>query len=604
MSQLKYRVAFGAMIFTGLLFLSSCSAYNALTKPQKGHPAGDQINAALQTSIANNNQMNAHGKGQLPSNVSSELLPRLNIQAPAQANTEKHFDVAVNNVPARAFFLNLVKGTKYNMVVSPKVAGTITLTLKHVTIQNVLSATRDLYGYEYKITPYGFHVMPAGLETRVFKVNYINMERTGDSHTSVSSGQITEQTSSDSASGGGSTSTESKANPSSDVDTKTTSNFWATLDLTLKSLIGTKKGQRIVVNQSAGLVIVTATTAQLHQVAKYLDLVQASVNREVLIDAKILEIQLSAGYQAGINWDILGLQQTGLGADNTGAITDTGQNSIDNGLKVFTSLLSINAKGHGFNMLIKLLSTQGNVQVLSSPRIATLNNQKAVIKVGQDQYFITNVSNTTVTGTSTENTQDVDLEPFFSGIALDVTPEIDAKGDVILHIHPIISTVTQRELSYTVGSNSQTIPSASTKIRESDNIVRAKSGQVVAIGGLMENNTAETNAATPFLGKMPIVGPLFRRANQQGTKMELVILLKPVVMNNLTINQKLKKVAQAFRHANKGFSFGPHPKTFGNLGEPTVKMMQRRAARRNHVAQKKRVKKVYAPKGDNPYWMK
>ena len=171
------------------------------------------------------------------------------------------------------------------------------------------------------------------------------------------------------------------------------------------------------------------------------------------------------------------------------------------------------------------------MQVLSSPRISTVNNQKAVIKVGQDEFFVTEISNTTTTSTgTTTNNPEVELTPFFSGIALDVTPQISESDEIILHIHPSISEVEDQTKTITLGDQRVDLPLALSTIRETDSIVYARSGQVVVLGGLMQNKSVDVNAGTPLLGNLPGVGHLFSQQRNKMVKNELVILLRPIIM--------------------------------------------------------------------------
>ncbi len=291
--------------------------------------------------------------------------------------------------------------------------------------------------------------------------------------------------------------------------------------------------------------------------SKYLDSVQQNMTREVIIEAKILEVQLKTNYQAGIDWTALGLSQL-----------TTDVVSVESLPLISPAVFSLDAHhGSAFAAVVKLLSTQGNVQTLSSPRIATLNNQMAVIKVGSDEFFITDVADTTTgSGTTAQNTQDVTLTPFFSGIALDVTPQIAANGDVIIHIHPVISTVEDQTKTFTVSGQQQSLPLALSKIRESDSIVRAKNGQLIVIGGLMENNATEERGSTPFLDKTPVIGALFKRTDQNSKKTELVILLRPTVVGDNTWTNSMKQAAQGFKKVDRAFNLGSQPQIFGSKG--------------------------------------
>lgn len=185
-----------------------------------------------------------------------------------------------------------------------------------------------------------------------------------------------------------------------------------------------------------------------------------------------------------------------------------------------------------FNSFIELLELQGETRVLSSPRISTLNNQKAVIKAGTDEFFVTDIASNTVTGTSSATSRNVELTPFFSGVALDVTPQISADGNVILHIHPTVSEVTDQIKALTVSGETDTLPLAFSVVRESDSIVRAKSGQIIVIGGLMRNSRRTATFSTPFLGSIPGLGRLFRSKRDIERKTELVILLRAIVVDD------------------------------------------------------------------------
>lgn len=546
--------------------LAHCAAYKDMTRPRRGNPAMHQIAAEIKQGVEANRQIEQRNT-QADQRLSQALLPALEVAQPEAKEKAPVFDVAVKDVPVGQFFLGLVKGTQHNIVVSPKLTGSISLDLKQVTLEEAMEAVHDVYGYEYRKTSYGYQVFPAGLQTRIFTINYLAMSRSGESFTSISSGQITQKitgTNSDSTSTTSSgTSTTSSSNesisPSSKVETKTNSNFWSTLKVTLDSIVGNENGRKIVMNPGAGMVIVRADSRQLKQVGEYLDSLESTMIRQVIIEAKILEVTLNDNFQSGIDWKLLGMSQV------------TNQTLTGN-LKAFTSMFTLSGRGgsnnNDFSAAIKLLSDQGNVQTLSSPRIATLNNQKAVIKVGTDEFFVTNVSSTSVgSGNTTETTQDLDLTPFFSGIALDVTPQIDASGGIILHIHPIVSTVTDQDKSFTVSDKAQVLPLALSTIRESDSVVHAENGQIVVIGGLMENKTKEYQGSTPGLAKAPVVGPLFRRTNQTSVKSELVILLRPVMVTPKTQTKSLSKLGNKMKSLTRGFHYGAHPEIYGNGAE-------------------------------------
>ena len=318
------------------------------------------------------------------------------------------------------------------------------------------------------------------------------------------------------------------------------------------------------------------------------------MQRQVILEAKIVEVELRDGYQAGINWGKLAsfdggktatFGQTGGGTvfdgdpltptrtgirGNTGNLDPAAYQAVDAlTTQAFGGVFSLAVNAGSFTAFIELLETQGNVQVLSSPRVATVNNQKAVIKIGADEYFITDVSSTPVTSNAeTTISSDVTLTPFFSGIALDVTPQIDNRGGVTLHIHPSVSEVFDQTKTFTIDGKPQEIPTAQSRVRESDSIVYAVSGQIVVIGGLMQDTTAEGVAAPPGLGDIPFLGSAFRHTAQASRKSELVILLKPLVVDSPAAwGQSLAESARTIQRLDRGFHYGGKTEVFGTEGE-------------------------------------
>ena len=505
--------------------------------------------AVMQDSLDQTARVPAAPGRALPEAVSEALLPPIRLsRGGAVQDDERRYDVTVDEADARQFFMNLVEDTPYNVVIDPAVEGQISLALKDVTIQEAMEAVRDVYGYQFRRTSYGYHVLPGGLQTRIFEVNYLDVAREGGTQTTVSSGTVSE------ADGGGS-------ETGSRISTTGSVNFWRDITSNLTKIVGQDDGRTVMSIPQAGLIMVRAMPAELRDVASFLDRAQSSLRRQVILEAKILEITLTDGFQSGINWAKLQqfgsstsilTAQTGGGtalasglsgiAGNPGLLNPGGLPILPEGteLSAFGGVFSVAISSNSFLAFIELLETQGTVRTLSSPRISTLNNQKAIIKVGRDEFFVTEISSTTVTGTATTTTPEIELTAFFSGIALDVTPQISQDGEIILHVHPSISEVTDQTKTITISGTTQQLPLALSTIRESDSVVRVRSGQVIAIGGLMQDSTSEEWAGSPGLDRIPFLGSLFRHQRDIKVKTELVILLRAIAVGPDSWRQELE----------------------------------------------------------------
>jgi MSHA biogenesis protein MshL len=403
-------------------------------------------------------------------------------------------------------------------------------------------------------------VYPRGIRTETIPLDYLFVKRFGSSSTTINSGGVSDQESN----GGGGSNNRGNNNSSNNnnnnsnnnnggsnnqggqgnqnssgginIYTEHESDFWTGLKDSLVSLIGGEEGRSVIVSPQAGLVTVRAYPNEIHAVKTFIQQTEMHLRRQVIIEAKIMEVTLNDDYQQGVEWsNVLGhIESTDVDFTTSGNIVG---NAISASIGGVTGITFKNAD---FTNVIKLLSTQGNVQVLSSPRITATNNQKAVIKVGGDEYFVTDISNTTTTGTATTSTPDVELTPFFSGIALDVTPQINANGEVILHVHPSVTLTAEQTKIIRIGEDDYTLPLAQSTVRESDTIIKAKSGEIVIIGGLIENRQVELESKTPLLGDIPLLGELFKSKSKTSQKKELIIMLKPIVVGQDTWKDQLQ----------------------------------------------------------------
>jgi MSHA biogenesis protein MshL len=503
----------------------------------------------------------------VPSEVLRELLPPadLSLSKLAQKPVEPRFDLNVVGLPVAQVFEALARDTRYSIVLDPALRASVTVSLKDVTLVEALGALRDMYGFEYRVQGNRIFVQQPTLQTRVFQVNYPVASRTGRSDVRVTSGSITLNPN---ATAGGSTQNPQTPNPaqspngtantsqdSSRITTQNHNELWPEIEAALRALVHTDAaapdGRQLVVSPQSGVIVVRAMPAELRQVEAYLRAMQLNVEREVMLESKIIEVTLTDATQTGVNWAAfhtagvhasVGMLTPGASLGTSGPISDLILNATPGSAfaQAGTSgspLFGLAFQTGSFASLMEFLQTQGNVQVLSSPRIAAVNNQQAVLKVGTDDFFITGIT-TNITGAATvggtaTTSQSISLQPFFSGVALDVTPQIDDDGNIILHVHPSVSSVTERNKVLNLGTlGTYTLPLASSTVSETDTVVRVRDGNIVAIGGLMNANRSDTRSGIPGNSEIPVLGYLLRSSQHSETKQELVILIKPTVVQS------------------------------------------------------------------------
>ena len=538
----------------------------------------------------------------VPAKVSDALAEPAPKAAPLPA--EPRLDLLVNDAQAREVFLAIVADTRYSMLMHPDVTGKLSVTLRGVTVKEALEAIRDVYGYDFKIEGRRITVYAPTLQTRIFTINYPNSPREGRSELRI-------------ASSGGLASTppekdaekftevirgalSSPTGGGNYVYTNSKTDFWNELAGAVRGLIGIDatnqgganakpvatggQGRSVIVSPQAGIMAVRAMPDELREVDKFLKAAQIAVERQVMLEAKIVEVMLSDGYQSGIDWSALknGGGKTGavgvlggnvnspttfpaLATTGTSAVGATGATGATAATTMTpnTTITSTNAlvRGvwdnvpgfsglsnpvagpglfglafatEGFQAVLGFLETRGDVQILSSPRIATMNNQKAVLKVGSEDSYITSMT-PGVAGTAT--TAGTPATPkfgtFFSGISLDVTPQIDDGNNITLHVHPSVTKVTSKDLTFNSGTGStSSFPTASSNVNESDTVVRIQDGNIVAIGGLMQIESNRDSSGLPGTTDVPFLSSLLGTKKNSGRKKEVVVLIKPTIIRN------------------------------------------------------------------------
>ena len=526
------------MVSLGLL--AGCAADRPLRTPD----AGEAIRASLQPTMATKPVA-------APFYELAERLPPV-----AQQPPEPKLDLLVKNGPAREVFLAIVTDTHYNMLLHPDVAGNVSMTLRGVTVLEALEAIRDVYGYYFTMEGRRITVYAPTLQTRIFTLNYPHSQRNGSSSLLVASGGLK------SSDGGAENSL---------VNTTSESNLWDEMTTAVRAMVGDGGGRNVSTSPQSGIMVVRAMPDELLQVEKLLTAAQISVERQVMLEVKIVEVELYDGFQSGIDWSqmatglgipgavglvggnptsnvLVGSTQAGLPSFNAG-----GSSLLESGVELTpgsTGLYGLALAGHGFQAVLGFLQTRGDVQTLSSPRIATLNNQKALLKVGTDEFFVTNVAGggatTNEDGTTNSSLPSLSLTPFFSGISLDVTPQVDSANNITLHVRPSVTSVTEKLKQVDLGSvGYYRLPLASSSVNEFDTMVRIQDGNIVAIGGLMQVKSNRKASGFPGMSDIPLVSYLFGNRVKVGRKKELVVLIKPTIIRTAQDWEKQTRLARA-----------------------------------------------------------
>ena len=558
-ANMTKKFSTGALLIAGLL--AGCAADRPMRTPDVSETVRAELAATpTQVPVA------------VPTQVSDALAEP--VPKAMTAPPEPRLDLLVNNAQAREVFLAIVADTRYSMLMHPDVSGTLSVTLRGVTVTEALEAIRDVYGYDFKIEGRRIVVYAPTLQTRVFTINYPHALRVGNSElrvTSGSSGNSNGNNGNNGATGTGATGGTSGASGTggsgaqqqvnSRVTTSSQTDFWSELTEAVKGMVGPGAGRNVIVSPQAGIMAVRAMPEELRQVSQFLKAAQVAVERQVMLEAKIVEVELRDGYQSGIDWSALrnSGRYTGVAGSVGGG---TANNVLINGvttnvpgfptgvapaladtlsLPVGTGgLFGLALATDGFQAVLGFLETRGDVQILSSPRIATLNNQKALLKVGVDDYFVTNVTGGTAGTGATSGTAataptlpTLTLTPFFSGIALDVTPQIDDGNNITLHVRPSVTSVTEKTKQVDLGSiGNYKLPVASSTVNESDTMVRIQDGNIVAIGGLMQIETNRTSSGLPGSTDVPFLSSILGNRANSGRKKELVVLIKPTIIRN------------------------------------------------------------------------
>lgn len=554
-NSLTLLLKYLASVLIVTAFLCGCSATRPPT-PSKGH-------------------LNADAKP-LPQHIPTPVARTSFVPPPNVSMPQESYTVVVNDVPIKELLFALARDAKINVDVHPSLTGHVTLNAINQTLLQILTRLSEQVPLIYTLHNGNLAISPDAPVLRNYKIDYVNMRRNSSSTVSVATKIAT-------AGGSAGAQNDELGNSSSTtVTTENNNDFWPTLVSNIQALLqentsasskqsttgsastgsasagnsatagastgaggngtstSTQSGtsssssSNVIANSLAGILSVRATERQHRQIQQFLDQVMASSLRQVLIEATIVEVELSDHFQGGIDWSLV---QT-KGAN---AITAT-SSLLGNELQTPPAFI-VNfdrLSGKDITASLRLLETFGDTKVLSSPKIIALNNQTALLKVVDEKVFFQVDVEIAVDADTNKESRGYksEIRTVPVGIIMSVTPQINENGNITLSIRPTITRITGFAIdpvprllaSSSLQNFDNLVPEI--QIREMESLLQVRSGQTVMLGGLMQDNKNKTSAGVPFLARLPLIGSLFDYRDHSFSKSELVIFLRPMLASS------------------------------------------------------------------------
>ncbi len=468
-------------------------------------------------------------------------VPQFQDEEPARlaiGSPGKLYSLRVREGKLQDVLLALAQDSGENLVVDPEVTGTVTVNLNRVTLEQALDALLNQLGYSYRREGRLIFISKPVMETRIFSVNYVSTNRKGDKTIVATHG---------SGAGG-----EQISASETRIAGKDETDFWAEIQEGLTAIIfsedkpaavlrarqagvvssmSSKDGKKLVISRMTGIIQVRDYPDKLREAARFLEQMETTIQRQVFIEARFLEVTLRKEFQTGVRWDniqneLLNLDLTEL-ALSWNLFGGGTTNSATGALLVAGAPLAASGAEFVLSDLVEALETQGKVKALASPKVATLNNQTAIVKVArQDVYFTSEISQGDVSTLQsfTPNTIDV-------GVILDVTPQIGPDGTITMNIHPSITA----EFDRVAAPDGTEFPLL--RIRETDTVVKVRDGQTIIIAGLIQESDQRERIGLPCLTNLPTLQYLFGYRSEKTEKTELVILITPTVLTGKRIEE-------------------------------------------------------------------
>jgi Type II secretory pathway, component PulD len=479
------------------------------------------------------------------------------LPAPAPAAEPEKYTVVVSEVPVKELLFALARDAKINMDIDPGVEGVATLNAVEQPLPRILDRLARQLNLRYEFSGGHLVIQPDTPFFRTYHIDYLNITRDTSSAITIAT-QISTTGGGFEGGAGGNAASAGSNNSTTDVKTVSVNHFWETLVSTVTALLRGSSGSlpavggevsatdRVIAIPEAGILTIKATTRQHELIREYLDAVLASANRQVLIQATIIEVDLNDQYKAGIDWSFL---------NKSAGLSLVSGTLVGAALPAALSLFQLVYNDPGLadedalKISVNLLDEFGNARVLSSPQVMVMNNQTAVLKVVDNEVFFTIETETTQNQTNTLSTIETAVHTVPVGIVMPITPRINANDSIILNVRPTISRVVDRvpdpnpSLRFAPDGTPLANPIISEipeiRVREMESVLRMNHGQIAVLGGLMQNSEENNDSTVPGVSRIPIIGNAFKSGSRVYAKTELVIFLRHIIVHNPDIGTDL-----------------------------------------------------------------
>jgi general secretion pathway protein D len=467
--------------------------------------------------------------------------------------------VVVNEVPVKELLFALARDASMNVDIDPSLEGIVTLNAIDQTLPQILDRIARQAELRYEIQDRNIIITPDKPYFRTYKIDYVNLSRESTGTISIAT-QIATTGTGAIAEGGAQVGGGAGNNNSTTAITNTSDHrFWQTLTQNILAIVGEQATgsatglpvtNSVIPNPEAGIISVRATSKQHQDIQAFIDQVIANAQRQVLIEATVVEVTLSDQYQAGIDWSVIHKQgEIGFDiAQGIGAAPIAGLRGgrVRDVTSFILQYVNPDSDGKRIKVLLNLLRAFGDLKVLSSPKIMALNNQTAILKVVRNEvFFEVDVQPASIfLGGRTEAAVDTTAKTVPVGFIMTVTPQINENDQITFNIRPTISSIFDEipdpnpELRRDGLNIVNLVPEI--EVREMESVLKLNNGQIAVLGGLIQDEVRKDTRSVPLLSDLPILGDtVFKSRTNQYVKTELVIFLRPVVIRNPSINVDL-----------------------------------------------------------------